>query len=38
MEIVVRGLRDLYLACVAPCWPRIEATFRALLNGNLNAH
>ena len=28
MEIVVRGLRDLYLACVAPCWPRIEATFR----------
>jgi len=29
MEIVVRGLRDLYLACVAPSWPRIEATFRA---------
>jgi DNA-binding transcriptional ArsR family regulator len=29
MEIVVRGLRDLYLACVAPCWPCIEATFRA---------
>jgi DNA-binding transcriptional ArsR family regulator len=29
MEIVVRGLRDLYNACVAPCWPRIEATFRA---------
>lgn len=29
IEIVVRGLGDLYLACVAPCWPRIEATFRA---------
>ena len=29
MEIVVRGLRDLYLACVAPCWPCIETTFRA---------
>jgi DNA-binding transcriptional ArsR family regulator len=29
MEIVVRGLRDFYLACVAPCWPRIVATFRA---------
>src|SRR5262249_55619292 len=29
MEFVVRGLRDLYLACVAPCWARIEATFRA---------
>jgi DNA-binding transcriptional ArsR family regulator len=29
MEIVVRGLRDLYLACVAPCWPRIEDSFRA---------
>jgi DNA-binding transcriptional ArsR family regulator len=29
MDIVVRGLRDFYLACVAPCWPRIVATFRA---------
>ena len=29
MEILVRGLRDLYLACVAPYWSRIEATFRA---------
>jgi|GEM_PF-1025664 len=29
MEIVVRGLRDFYLACVAPCWPHIVATFRA---------
>ena len=29
MEIVVRALRDFYLACVAPYWPRIVATFRA---------
>lgn len=29
MEIVVCGLRDLYLACVAPYWSRIVATFRA---------
>jgi len=29
IEILVRGLRDLYLACVAPCWPSIEARFRA---------
>jgi DNA-binding transcriptional ArsR family regulator len=29
MEIVVRALRDFYLACVAPCWSRIVATFRA---------
>ena len=29
MEIVVRALRDFYLACVAPCWPQIVATFRA---------
>src|SRR5215471_5948435 len=29
MELLVRGLRDLYLACVAPCWPSIEAKFRA---------
>jgi DNA-binding transcriptional ArsR family regulator len=35
--IVVRGLRDLYLACVAPCWPRIEATFRADVAARLPA-
>jgi DNA-binding transcriptional ArsR family regulator len=29
MEIVVRGLRDVYLACVAPGWAHIVATFRA---------
>jgi DNA-binding transcriptional ArsR family regulator len=29
MEMVVRGLRDFYLACVAPWWPRIVTTFRA---------
>jgi DNA-binding transcriptional ArsR family regulator len=29
MEIVVRALRDFYLACVAPQWSRIVATFRA---------
>ena len=29
MEIAVRALRDFYLACVAPCWPQIVATFRA---------
>jgi DNA-binding transcriptional ArsR family regulator len=29
MEIVVRALRDFYLACVAPYWPHIIATFRA---------
>ena len=29
MEIVVRALRDFYLACVAPYWSRIVATFRA---------
>jgi DNA-binding transcriptional ArsR family regulator len=29
MEIVVRGLRGFYLACIAPHWPRIVATFRA---------
>jgi DNA-binding transcriptional ArsR family regulator len=29
LEIVVRALRDFYLACVAPHWPRIVATFRA---------
>ena len=29
MEIVVRALRDFYLACVAPYWPHIVATFRA---------
>jgi DNA-binding transcriptional ArsR family regulator len=29
MAIVVRGLRDFYLACVAPQWPHIVATFRA---------
>jgi DNA-binding transcriptional ArsR family regulator len=29
MDIVVRALRDFYLACVAPYWPRIVATFRA---------
>ena len=27
--MVVRGLRDFYLACVAPWWPRIVTTFRA---------
>ena len=29
METVVRALRDFYLACVAPFWPHIVATFRA---------
>ncbi len=29
MELVIRGLRDFHLACVAPCWPHIVATFRA---------
>jgi DNA-binding transcriptional ArsR family regulator len=29
LEIVVRALRDFYLACVAPYWPRIVAMFRA---------
>ncbi len=29
MELVVCALRDFYLACVAPCWPQIVATFRA---------
>ena len=29
METVVRALRDFYLACVAPYWSRIVATFRA---------
>jgi DNA-binding transcriptional ArsR family regulator len=29
MAIVVRGLRDFYLTCVAPQWPHIVATFRA---------
>jgi len=29
MEIVVRALRDFHLACVAPYWPHIVATFRA---------
>jgi DNA-binding transcriptional ArsR family regulator len=29
MEIVVRALRDFYLACVAPYWPLIVAAFRA---------
>src|SRR5215472_4120676 len=29
MEIVVRALRDFFLACVAPYWPQIVATFRA---------
>jgi DNA-binding transcriptional ArsR family regulator len=29
METVVRALRDFYLACVAPYWSRIVATFQA---------
>jgi hypothetical protein len=29
METVVRALRDFYLACVAPYWARIVATFHA---------
>jgi DNA-binding transcriptional ArsR family regulator len=29
LEIVVCALRDFFLACVAPCWPHIAATFRA---------
>ncbi len=29
METMVRALRDFYLACVAPYWSRIVATFRA---------
>jgi hypothetical protein len=29
MEIVVRALRDFYLACVAPYWSRIVAAFHA---------
>jgi DNA-binding transcriptional ArsR family regulator len=29
MGIVVRALRDFYLACVAPHWPHIVASFRA---------
>jgi DNA-binding transcriptional ArsR family regulator len=29
METVVRALRDFYLACIAPYWSRIVATFRA---------
>jgi DNA-binding transcriptional ArsR family regulator len=29
METVVRALRDFYLACVAPYWSHIVATFRA---------
>jgi DNA-binding transcriptional ArsR family regulator len=29
LEIVVRALREIYLACVAPGWPHIVATFRA---------
>jgi DNA-binding transcriptional ArsR family regulator len=29
METVVRALRDFYLACVAPYWSRIVATFHA---------
>ena len=37
MEIVVRGLRDLYLACVAPSWARIEATFRADVTARIPA-
>jgi DNA-binding transcriptional ArsR family regulator len=29
LDTVVRALRDFYLACVAPHWPGIVATFRA---------
>ena len=29
METVVRALRDFYLACIAPYWSRIVATFQA---------
>ena len=29
IEVVVRALRDFYLACVAPCWPQIVARFYA---------
>ena len=29
MDIVVRALRDFYLACIRPYWSRVAATFRA---------
>jgi DNA-binding transcriptional ArsR family regulator len=35
IEIVVRALRDFYLACVAPGWPQIVARFHADIAGRV---
>ena len=35
LDLVVRGLRDFYLACVAPQWTQVRATFRRDVDSRL---
>ena len=35
LDIVVRGLRDFYLACIAPQWTQVRAAFRSDVDSRL---